>query len=186
MVPVHMAPVRTALIHTAPIPTAPVEGCSQWEGQRRSPLRTTTTPSSPAPQGGLRPSTGAAELGSSPRKLASAEGYLFSASAQHTSVPTPRTFTFWSQNGLCWGVKTPEMGMTLDSPGGPVPSQGHHKREGEGQRQRDGNVVLMAVRVEGGAVSQGCSASRSWKTGEPVLPWSLWRDGPCPHLDLAP
>lgn len=45
LVPVHRAPVRTALIHTAPIPTVPVEG------QRRSPLGTTTTPSSPAPQG---------------------------------------------------------------------------------------------------------------------------------------
>lgn len=52
--------------------------------------------------GGLWPSPGPAEPASSPRKLASAEGYLFSASAQHISAPTPRVFIFWSQNGLCW------------------------------------------------------------------------------------
>ena len=27
--------------------------------------------------------------------------------------------------------------------------------------------------------------SRSWKRGELVLPRSLWRDQPCPHLDLV-
>lgn len=30
--------------------------------------------------------------------------------------------------------------------------------------------MLLAVRMEGGATSQGCGASRSWKSGEPVLP----------------
>ena len=43
--------------------------------------------------------------------------------------------------------------------------EGPHKREGEGQRQRD--LRELAVRREGGAVSQGCSASRSWKRGSP-------------------
>ena len=39
-------------------------------------------------------------------------------------------------------------------PGVPVSSQGPYKREGEGQRQR-GDAVLLAVRMEGEAVSQG-------------------------------
>ena len=55
------------------------------------------------------------------------------------------------QEGLS---KTPVMGMTLDSPGGPVSSQGPYKREGEGQRQT-GDAALLALRVEGGAASQG-------------------------------
>ena len=49
--------------------------------------------------------------------------------------------------------------MTLDSLGGP------YKRDGEGQRQREtGDAVLLAVRMEDEAVSQGCGASRSWKS----------------------
>ena len=46
--------------------------------------------------------------------------------------------------------------------------------------------MLLAVRMEGGATSQGCGASRSWKSGEPVLPGSLQKDQPCPGLDSAP
>ena len=37
-------------------------------------------------------------------------------------------------------------------------SQGPYKREGEGHRQRDGRCCT-AVRMEGGATSQGCGAS---------------------------
>jgi len=55
------------------------------------------------------------------------------------------------------------MGVTLDSLGGP------YKRDGEGQRQREtGDAVLLAVRMEDKAVSQGCGASRSWKRQEPL------------------
>ena len=64
-------------------------------------------------------------------------------------------------------------------------SQGPYKKEGEGQRQRDEDV-LLAVRMEGGATIQGGGTSRAWERQELVLPWSLWRDWPCPCLDLAP
>lgn len=45
--------------------------------------------------------------------------------------------------------------------------------------------MLLATRMEGGATSQGYGASRSWKSGEPVLPGSLQRDQPCPSLDSS-
>ena len=38
-----------------------------------------------------------------------------------------------------------------------------------------GDAALLAVRMEGGAVSQGFGTSRCWKSGEPVLHWSLQR-----------
>ena len=46
------------------------------------------------------------------------------------------------------------------------------KREGwEGQRQREtGDAALLAVRMEGGAASQGGGASSSWKRQELMLP----------------
>ena len=54
------------------------------------------------------------------------------------------------------------MGVTTGFLGGP------YKREEEGQRQREmGDAVLLALRMEGEAGSQGCSASRSWKRQEP-------------------
>ena len=46
-----------------------------------------------------------------------------------------------------------------------MPLQGHHKREGVRGRET-GDAALLAVRMEGGAVSQGRSASRSWKMPE--------------------
>ena len=45
--------------------------------------------------------------------------------------------------------------------------------------------MLLTVRMEGGATSQGFSTSRSWKRGETVLSGSLQRDQPCPRLDSA-
>ena len=45
-----------------------------------------------------------------------------------------------------------------------------------------GDAALLAVRMEGGAVSQGHGTSRTWKRQEPVLPWSLWRDQPKTHI----
>ena len=54
-------------------------------------------------------------------------------------------------------------------------------------RGRDtGDAALLAVRMEGGAASLGCSASRSWKRQEPMLPRSLQRNRPCPRLDFSP
>ena len=46
------------------------------------------------------------------------------------------------------------------------------KKEGwEGQRQREtGDAALLAVKMEGGAASQGCGASSSWKRQELMLP----------------
>ena len=75
--------------------------------------------------------------------------------------------------------------MILDSSG----AQCHHRVlvRGRGRvRGRDmGDTALLAVRREGGAVSQGCGTSRSWKRQEPVLPWSLWSDQPkTPILDF--
>lgn len=65
-------------------------------------------------------------------------------------------------------IKAPEMGTTLDSPVVPVSSQGPHKREAGGsEAERDGRCVLLPVRMEGGATSHGCGASRSWKRQEP-------------------
>lgn len=64
-------------------------------------------------------------------------------------------------------------------------SQGPCKREGRVRGRETGDAEPLAVRMEGGAASQGCSTSRSWKRGEPVLPESLQRDQPFPHLDLA-
>ena len=60
-------------------------------------------------------------------------------------------------------------------------SQDPYKREGGGsEAERDAG--LLAVRMEGGAASQACGTSRSWKRPEPVLPWSLQREQPCPCL----
>lgn len=62
------------------------------------------------------------------------------------------------------------MGATC-IPRAPVSSQGPCEREGEGQRQsQTGGAELMAVRTQGGAVSQGCGASRGCKRQELVLP----------------
>ena len=62
----------------------------------------------------------------------------------------------------------------------------HHRvliRRRERLRGREmGDAVLLAVRMEGGATSQGCGAFRSWKRGDLVFPDSLQRDQPCPCL----
>lgn len=47
-------------------------------------------------------------------------------------------------------------------------------------------AVLLAVKMEEGPTSPGCSASRSWKRPETILPWDLQKDQLCPHLGLAP
>ena len=61
------------------------------------------------------------------------------------------------------------MGATC-IPRAPVSSQGPCEREGEGQRQsQTGGAELMAVRTQGGAVSQGCGASRPRKFSHPSL-----------------
>ena len=77
--------------------------------------------------------------------------------------------------------------MTLDFLGGPASSQGPYKREtGGSDAERDGRGCAAGCEDAGGAASQGCGVSRSWKRREPMLPWSLWKDQPCPCLDLAP
>lgn len=59
------------------------------------------------------------------------------------------------------------MGLT---PGVTVSSQGPYKREVEGQRQRDRRCCSASCEDGvGGAVSQGCGTSRTWKSGEPVF-----------------
>ena len=80
-------------------------------------------------------------------------------------------------------VKAPEMETTLAFLGGPVSSQGPHRREAGGS---ESELEEAAAGCEDGgrATSQGCGASRSWKRQEMVLPWSFWKDQPCPHLGL--
>ena len=72
--------------------------------------------------------------------------------------------------------------MILDSLG----AQCHHRVLVRGRwrvRGREmGDAALLAVRMKGGAVSQGHGTSRTWKRQEPVLPWSLWRDQPKTHI----
>ena len=71
------------------------------------------------------------------------------------------------------GVRTQPPGCPLLGPG-PVEASSHTVKaliKGRG-RVRGGETgerqpALLAVRMEGGAVSQGCSHSRSWKRGEP-------------------
>lgn len=55
------------------------------------------------------------------------------------------------------------MGMTLDSPGGPVSSQGPYKREREGQRQRDGRCCAAGCEDGGGAMSRDAAPLEAGK-----------------------
>ena len=96
------------------------------------------------------------------------------------------TVTLGGKRDIAGGIKAPETGMTLDSPGGPVSSQGPYKREAGGsEAERDGRCCTAGCEDGGGAASQGRGASRSWKRREPMLPWSLRKDPPCPHLEFG-
>ena len=54
----------------------------------------------------------------------------------------------------------------LDSPGTSVSSQGPYKREAGGsEAERDGRCCAAGCEDGGGAASQGCGTSRSWKSG---------------------
>ena len=78
-------------------------------------------------------------------------------------------------------------GATLTLP--PSPFCVLHVSTGPANRVRGretGDAALLTGRMKGGAESQGCGASRSWKRQETMLPWSLRRDQPCPHLDFSP
>ena len=58
------------------------------------------------------------------------------------------------------------MWMTLDSLGAQCP----HQREARGSESEMEGVVLLIVKIEEGAMSLGCSTSRSWKRPEMILP----------------
>lgn len=75
----------------------------------------------------------------------------------------------------------PEMGMSLDYQG-PCVIKGSHKRVAGGSESEMEEAALLVVKMKGGATSQGCGARRSWKKQEVVLPWSLWKDQPRPHV----
>lgn len=63
--------------------------------------------------------------------------------------------------GLTDGDKAPEMGMILDSQGA---------CGGGRVRVRKMGITLLTMRMQEGAESQRCWASRSWKRQEPILP----------------
>lgn len=72
-----------------------------------------------------------------------------------------------------WGRGALKTELRWGRPWTPQWSQCHHRvlirGRQEGQRQREmGDAALLAVRMEGGAASQGCGASRSWKRQEPL------------------
>ena len=90
-----------------------------------------------------------------------------------TSHPDPRAcgrVTSCGRGDSAGGVKAPEMRITLDSPGG---AQCHHRTlirgRGRVRGRGTGGAALLAVRMEGGAMSQGCGTSGSWKRQELVL-----------------
>ena len=94
----------------------------------------------------------------------------------------------WGRGDFAGGVKLRPLrwGGPSIPRGGPASSQGPYKREAGGsEAEGDGRCCAAGCEDAGGAASQGCGASRSWKRREQMLTF-LWGKKRCPSHDAPP